>query len=158
MKILLITTSTNAVRTTLEQESDVELFTIDCLAFRQQVLDMLEQATISNPPDILLTYRCPIIIPKTIYSRARIGAYNIHPSLLPKYPGLNPWEAIFQNKERESGISIHFLSEVPDGGEIVLQDRFQIAEDETVCVVRKKADIIAARMAKELLNRLTFLR
>jgi phosphoribosylglycinamide formyltransferase-1 len=62
---------------------------------------------------------------------------NIHPSLLPKYGGKgmygsNVHEAILENKELESGISIHFVNQNYDDGELVLQEKCSISENETL--------------------------
>ena len=62
---------------------------------------------------------------------------NIHPSLLPKYGGKgmygsNIHKAVIENKEIESGISIHFVNQNYDEGEIILQEKCAISLNETV--------------------------
>lgn len=62
---------------------------------------------------------------------------NIHPSLLPKYGGkgmfgVNVHNAVLQNKELETGITIHFVNEDFDKGEIIAQFKCAISEQETV--------------------------
>ena len=59
---------------------------------------------------------------KTEKGHSRI--INIHPSLLPKYPGLNAYEQAFRANEKESGVTIHFVDEGVDTGPIVKQARF----------------------------------
>jgi phosphoribosylformylglycinamidine synthase II/formyltetrahydrofolate-dependent phosphoribosylglycinamide formyltransferase len=49
---------------------------------------------------------------------------NIHPSLLPLYPGLNSYQRAFADGVKESGITIHFVDEGMDTGEIILQEKF----------------------------------
>ncbi|MBQ4023712.1 MAG: phosphoribosylglycinamide formyltransferase [Prevotella sp.] len=61
---------------------------------------------------------------------------NIHPSLLPKYGGRGMWghhvhEAVKAAGEKESGITIHYVSEVCDGGEIIAQFHTALAPDDT---------------------------
>ena len=99
MFILLVTTSTNAVRAALEREKTIKLLTIDCATLGVNVLEAIERIFHDSIPDLLITYRCPYILPKRIFEQCHIGSFNIHPSLLPKYPGLNPWDKIFHNKE-----------------------------------------------------------
>lgn len=58
---------------------------------------------------------------------------NIHPSLLPKYGGrgfygLSVHEAVFKNKDRESGVTVHYVNEKVDGGEIILQEKIDISK------------------------------
>lgn len=55
---------------------------------------------------------------------------NIHPSLLPAYPGLHTYQRALENKEIEHGTTVHFVTEQLDGGPIVLQAKVGIfAED-----------------------------
>jgi len=62
---------------------------------------------------------------------------NIHPSLLPKYGGVgmygsNVHRAVLENKETESGISVHFVNQNYDEGELILQEKCSISENETL--------------------------
>ena len=73
---------------------------------------------------------------------------NIHPSLLPKYGGKgmygsNIHHAVLKNKETESGISVHFVNNSYDEGEIILQKKCIIACDETVDTLMKKINKLA---------------
>ena len=51
---------------------------------------------------------------------------NIHPSLLPKFKGLNTYQRILQNKEKKTGCTVHFVSKKLDGGKIILKKFFYI--------------------------------
>jgi len=62
---------------------------------------------------------------------------NIHPSLLPKYGGKgmygnNIYKAVLENKEIESGISIHFVNQNYDEGKIILQEKCSVSANETL--------------------------
>lgn len=57
---------------------------------------------------------------------------NIHPSLLPKYPGLNTYERAIEAGETEHGMTIHFVNEEVDAGAIVLQAKVPIYPEDTV--------------------------
>ena len=151
MLVILVTTSDNAVRTTLELEQGITLMTIDCAATNYKASKIIEELLSNTITDILITYRCPIILPHIIFSRPRIGAFNIHPSLLPKYPGLNPWEELFRNQEREGGVTLHWITEAVDAGPIVFQRSFPIEETDTVETARLKADKLAAEMVSQLI-------
>ena len=68
---------------------------------------------------------------------------NIHPSLLPKYGGKGMYgnkvhKAVLENKETESGISIHFVNQNYDEGKIILQEKCVISEDETLETLTEK--------------------
>lgn len=68
---------------------------------------------------------------------------NIHPSLLPKYGGKGMYgdrvhRAVLENKDEESGISIHFVNENFDEGELIYQGRFKIEPDDTLEIIKFK--------------------
>ena len=56
---------------------------------------------------------------------------NIHPSLLPKYKGLNTYERAINNKEKYSGCTVHYVSSKLDSGKIILQKKVKILKNDT---------------------------
>lgn len=56
---------------------------------------------------------------------------NIHPSLLPKYKGLNTHKRVLRNKDRYSGCTVHFVNRNIDSGKIILQKKILISDKET---------------------------
>ena len=63
---------------------------------------------------------------------------NIHPSLLPKYKGLNTHKRALNNKEKYSGCTVHFVNDKLDSGEIILQKKVKISKNETEASLAKK--------------------
>ena len=68
---------------------------------------------------------------------------NLHPALLPNYGGkgmygMNVHKAVIANKDKESGITIHFVNEDYDKGEVILQARCKIDQNETAETLAKK--------------------
>ena len=63
---------------------------------------------------------------------------NIHPSLLPKYKGLNTHERVLNNKEKYSGCTVHFVNSRLDAGKIILQKKVKISKNETENSLKKK--------------------
>ena len=63
---------------------------------------------------------------------------NIHPSLLPKYKGLNTHERALNNKDKYSGCTVHFVSSKLDSGRIILQKKVKILKNETKSSLAKK--------------------
>jgi folate-dependent phosphoribosylglycinamide formyltransferase PurN len=57
---------------------------------------------------------------------------NVHPSLLPKYKGLNVIERAMEAGESETGCTVHYVNEELDGGEIILQGKVPILPDDDV--------------------------
>ena len=63
---------------------------------------------------------------------------NIHPSLLPKYKGLNTHARALQNKEKFSGCTVHFVNSKLDSGQTILQEKVKIAKKDTSFSLRRK--------------------
>ena len=63
---------------------------------------------------------------------------NIHPSLLPKYKGLNTHERVLQNKEKYSGCTVHYVNSRLDSGKIILQTKVKISKKDTSSSLKKK--------------------
>tara|TARA_Y100000768_G_scaffold259126_1_gene197145 strand:+ start:120 stop:701 length:582 start_codon:yes stop_codon:yes gene_type:complete len=63
---------------------------------------------------------------------------NIHPSLLPKYKGLNTHERALNNKEKYSGCTVHFVNSKLDSGKKILQKKVKISKNETKASLAKK--------------------
>ena len=63
---------------------------------------------------------------------------NIHPSLLPKYKGLNTHERVLQNKEKYSGCTVHYVNSRLDSGKIILQAKVKISKKDTSSSLKKK--------------------
>ena len=75
---------------------------------------------------------------------------NIHPALLPKYGGKGMYgqfvhEAVITNKDKESGITIHYVDEVYDHGQIILQATCLVAEDDTAETLANKVQALEHR-------------
>ena len=66
---------------------------------------------------------------------------NIHPSLLPKYPGLNTYQRAIHAGDEEHGTSVHFVTEQLDGGPVILQAKVPIFEDDTVETLTKRVQV-----------------
>ena len=63
---------------------------------------------------------------------------NIHPSLLPKYKGLNTHKRVIKNKEKYSGSTVHLVTSKLDSGKIILQKKIKISKNENEKKFRKK--------------------
>ena len=78
---------------------------------------------------------------------------NIHPSLLPKFKGLNTYERVLKNKERKTGCTVHFVNEKLDGGKIILKKFFYVNEKDNVATLKKKTQILEYNAYSEAIIR-----
>ena len=85
-------------------------------------------------------------IPKIFIDCIKDGILNIHPSLLPKYRGGNPYSRVIMNGECETGVTIHFMSENFDEGDIVLQEKCEILPNETMGTLFHKTNKLGSKL------------
>ena len=74
---------------------------------------------------------------------------NIHPSLLPKYKGLNTHKRVLKNNEKYSGCTVHFVTPELDSGKIILQKKVLIDKNETEKSLKKKILIQEHKLYRE---------
>ncbi len=67
---------------------------------------------------------------------------NIHPSLLPKFKGLNTFKRILDKKEIKTGCTVHFVNEKLDGGRIIAQKSFYITINSNVSDLKKRTQVL----------------
>ena len=78
------------------------------------------------------------ILSKNFIVKFKGKILNIHPSLLPKYKGLNTHQRTLDNNEKYSGCTVHFVSSKLDSGKIILQKKVKITKNETKNSLAKK--------------------
>ena len=89
-------------------------------------------------PDIALVVGCRILIPPAVYQVPPLGTLAVHDSLLPAYRGFAPLNWSILNGENHTGVTLFYLNELMDGGDIVAQQRVSIAPDDTAPLVYEK--------------------
>lgn len=94
-------------------------------------------------PDLIVLAGYLLLFPSEIIKNFPDKIINIHPALLPKYGGKGMYgnfvhEAVIANKETETGITIHYVSEHYDEGAIIFQAKTSIAENDTAEDVAQK--------------------
>ena len=91
---------------------------------------------------------------KNILSLPKYGTLNRHNALLPKNRGrLTPFWVLF-NGESETGVSIHFVEESMDSGDIIVQEKFKVADNESFNTLVKKNYSIASKAMIKALDRI----
>ena len=79
-----------------------------------------------------------VILSKNFIKKFNGKILNIHPSLLPKYKGLNTHQRAIENNEKYSGCTVHFVNSKLDSGKIILQKKVKITKNETPNSLAKK--------------------
>ncbi len=100
-------------------------------------------------PDFLFSFYFRRMIPGRILALARRGALNMHGSLLPLFRGRSPVNWAILKGATETGASFHYMTEKPDAGDLVDQERVPIGlEDDALTVSRRVADAAALVLAR----------
>ena len=82
------------------------------------------------------------IISKNFLRNFRKKIINIHPSLLPKYKGLNTFEKVLKNEDVKTGCTIHYVNEKLDSGRVIVQKKFYVDEKDNIITLKKKTQIL----------------
>lgn len=90
-------------------------------------------------PDVVFSFHYAHAIPRTVRGAGRLGAFNLHLSLLPRWRGLSPIPFIILSGERETGVTLHEMVEEFDAGNVVGQVRFPVAPRETATTLYEKS-------------------
>ena len=91
---------------------------------------LVEELKDSNP-DLIVLAGFMRILTSVMTEAFKNKIINIHPSLLPKYPGLDTHNSVIKNRDLKHGITIHFVNEVLDGGQIIAQGEISVNANET---------------------------
>lgn len=102
-------------------------------------------------PDFLFSFYYRKLVSAEILSLPRLGAFNLHGSLLPRYRGRAPINWVLVHGESETGVTLHHMTPRPDDGDIVGQRAIPITDDDTALTLHRKATVAARGLLDELL-------
>lgn len=102
-------------------------------------------------PDLILSFTYRQILSKEILNIPPLGCINLHPSLLPKYRGRCPANWVLINGQRKTGVTLHYMEERVDAGDIVGQREVEITEDETIKTLYEKLTGASIRLLRDTL-------
>ena len=95
-------------------------------------------------PDFIFSFYYRNMLSEEILAIPAKGALNLHGSLLPKYRGRVPINWAIINGEKETGVTLHYMTRKADAGDIVDQEKIEITNDDTAKTLFGKADKAAA--------------
>lgn len=93
--------------------------------------------------DVMITMAYGQIIPEQILKIAKIGSFNIHASLLPKYRGAAPIQFSLLNGDKETGITFMEMDKKMDAGDIIFQSSIPINDDDNADSLMQKLSLLA---------------
>ncbi len=102
-------------------------------------------------PDFIFSFYYREMLSEVLLNCAKIGAYNLHGSLLPKYRGRAPINWVLINGETQTGVTLHKMTKNADHGDILVQRVIAIDPAETALTLHDKMDKASAFLLSEIL-------
>ncbi len=107
---------------------------------------------INKNVDLLIVGTWKERLRKETFNIPKIATVNVHPSLLPKYRGPNPYLQTILNGEKTSGVTLHLVDEHYDSGAILSQEKITISDTDTSKELREKSVRVARKLVKEFIE------
>ena len=102
--------------------------------------------------DLAIVFSFNHKLPVEFINLMKDGILNLHPSLLPEYRGGNPYSRVIMNGEKETGVTVHFMSENFDEGDIVAQIKCPIEKNETMGTIFNKTNYLGISLMLSAVN------
>ena len=123
-------------------EKGLKLFQPEKIANNTEFKDQIKELK----PDLVCVVSYGIILPKSFLKIPKCGSINVHPSMLPKYRGPAPIQWAVLNGDKKTGVTIMYLNEQMDAGDIIIQEEVEIGEDETTGELWNRLSKIGSRL------------
>tara|TARA_A100001015_G_scaffold233651_1_gene264896 strand:+ start:26 stop:676 length:651 start_codon:yes stop_codon:yes gene_type:complete len=152
--IQVISNNPDAYGLTKASEFNIPSTIIDHKKFSSRIdfENSLEDCLDTLSPDLIVLAGFMRILGTKITSKFSNKMINLHPSLLPMYPGLHTHEKVLENKDTHHGISIHYVSAELDAGPLIAQGFIDISKGETLENIIKRIHKIEHLLLPEIIN------
>lgn len=105
-------------------------------------------------PDLIVVHSMSQLLRRSIFGIPRLGTINIHPASLPAYRGPNPTLWMYYDMELNPGVTVHYIDEGEDTGDIIRQDTFAMTLGMTMVERQVKEHELALRLLVESIDQL----
>lgn len=125
--------------------------------YRIEDINAIENQNIirKQKPDLIVVCHFKQVLKKNIIDIPKYGCINLHPSLLPNYRGLSPQHWPIIKGDKETGITVHFINEGIDKGDIIIQHKITIEPDMYVYDLQVKMMSSYKFIIKDAINKIT---
>jgi hypothetical protein len=103
-------------------------------------------------PDVVLSVYLNQFIKKPLINLPGQGVLNIHPALLPRNRGLFPYFWVLADGDTETGVTVHWVDEKFDTGELLLQETIPVEPTDTIISLSYKSSVVGANMLVQAIN------
>lgn len=127
----------------IAREANIDAVLIDRKEYREKLSKKIDEELKKYNIDLIVLAGYLSIVDSNFISKWKNKIINIHPSLLPKFGGKGMYgmkvhESVIRNKEKESGCTVHYVTEMVDGGDIIMQNKVDVLEDDTPEILQKR--------------------
>jgi len=112
----------------------------------ETITDTLAKNIQALSPDLIVVVAYGKILPKQVLDIPCFGCINAHASLLPKYRGAAPMQGALLNGEKETGVTIMFMNERMDAGDILLQEKTKIICSDNLETLHDRLSKLSAKL------------
>lgn len=118
------------------------------------VMPALEELLTQYSPDLIVLAGYMKILNTDLVKKYNGRMINIHPSLLPKYKGLNTHQKVIDAGDKEHGTTVHFVTEDLDAGPIIAQSKLDVYEHETAEDLKARVQKLEHKLYPEVIRKL----
>mgnify|MGYP001307477951 CR=1 FL=1 len=105
-------------------------------------------------PDLIIVYSMSHLLCKEIIEIPKLGIFNLHPSLLPKYRGPNPLFWTYYNQDKIAGMTLHYIDQGEDTGDIIFQKEVKVKLGLEIEILQEKFNAIGSELIFRLIETL----
>jgi len=117
-------------------------------------LEDLKKEIFKIKPALIIISSFNKILPSDIIYFPKLGSINIHPSLLPKYRGAHPINWALINGEKKTGVTIHYVNEKADDGEIITQKSLLISDNDDINTLKNKLAKLGGQLLVKVIKKI----
>jgi folate-dependent phosphoribosylglycinamide formyltransferase PurN len=103
-------------------------------------------------PDLVISVYLNQLIKKPLIDLPTCGVLNIHPALLPRHRGLFPYFWVIAAGEKETGVTVHWVDEKFDTGQVLLQEKIAVTPADTILSLSYQSSLVGAEMLVKAVN------
>jgi len=137
---LVVSDNSKAQGLNIAKDNGIDSFIVERISYdnKSEFENNLIEKIIQYDPHLVCLAGFTRVLSSGFVEKFKGKIINIHPSLLPKYKGLNTYERAINSGDKYSGCTVHYVNDELDGGEIIAQKKVVITSDDTVDTLRKK--------------------
>jgi methionyl-tRNA formyltransferase len=105
-------------------------------------------------PDVICVSAFPWLLGSNVLDTARRAALNLHPSLLPRHRGPNPYFWVYYHSDRRTGVTVHRMNEFADAGDILGQYAFDLPRGFSIDCLYAETAVVGAELLVEVIREL----